>query len=129
MDFIFNSHQKKVEIFYENEIEQKALFDFLSKYIKFKTGGVLTDSTFINGPEISWTTPSIQPPYAINTTNDLSGTITSNNDAVSVIDIEKAISNSINPNLCETVISLKLSNSSDESGYSGITAYVPKKTE
>lgn len=66
MDFIFNSRQKKVEIFYENEIEQKALFEFLGKHIKFKTGGI-PDSIYINSPEISWTTVNTQPPYTIST--------------------------------------------------------------
>ena len=132
MDFIFNSRQKKVEVFYDNEAEQKALFEFLGKHMKFKTGGVPTDNIYINTPEISWATINTQPPYTISTTNDLSGAITLNNNAVSTIDtasIEKAVSNSINPRPREAVASLKLDNSSDEGGYSGITAYVPRKTE
>ena len=131
MDFIFNSRSKKVEVFYDNEAEQKALFEFLSKHMKFKTGGIPTDNTFINGPEISWATVNAQP-YTISATNNLPGTITLNNNAVSTIDtasIEKAISNSINPNPREAVASLKLDNSSDEGGYSGITASVPRKTK
>ena len=36
MDFIFNSRQKKIEVFYDNEAEQKALFEFLGKHMKFK---------------------------------------------------------------------------------------------
>ena len=115
MDFIFNSRSKKVEIFYDNETEQKALFEFLGKHMKFKTGGIPTDNIFLNGPEISWTTMNTQPPYTMSTTNDLSGVITLNNNAVSTIDTAQA--------------SLKLDNSSDEGGYSGITAYVPRKTE
>lgn len=116
MDFIFNSRQKKVEIFYDNETEQKALFEFLSKHMKFKTGGIPTDNVFINGPEISWTTVNTQPPYTISTTNDLSRTITlNNNNVISTIDTEKT--------------SAKLDNSSDEGGYSCLTAYVPRKTE
>lgn len=131
MDFIFNSRQKKVEIFYDNETEQKALFEFLGKHMKFKTGGIPTNDVYINTPEISWATVSAQP-YTINATNNLPGTITLNNNAVSTIDtasIEKAVSNSINPNPQEAVASLKLDDSSDEGGYSGITAYVPRKTE
>lgn len=132
MDFIFNSRQKKVEVFYDNEAEQKALFEFLGNHMKFKTGGIPTDNTFINVPEISWTTINTQPPYTISTTNDLSGAIALNNNAVSTIDtasIEKAISNSINPCPREAVASLKLDNSSDESGYGGITTSVPRKTK
>ena len=132
MDFIFNSRSKKVEVFYDNEAEQKALFEFLGKYMKFKTGGIPTDNIFINGPEISWAAASTQPPYTISTTNDLSGTITLNNNVIPTIDtasIEKAVSNSINPNFREAKASLKLDNSSDEGGYSGITAYVPHKTK
>lgn len=116
MDFIFNSRSKKVEIFYDNETEQKALFDFLSKHMEFKTGGVPTNDVFINGPEISWTHAITQPPYTISTTNNLPGTITlNNNNAVSTIDTAEA--------------SIKLDNSSDEGGYSGITVHVPHKTE
>ena len=132
MEFIFNSRQKKVEIFYDNEAEQKALFEFLGKHMKFKTGGIPTDNTFINVPEINWATINTQPPYTISTTDNLSGTITLNNNAVSTIDttsIEKAVSNSINLNPREAVASLKLDNSSDEGGYSGITASVPHKTK
>ena len=100
--------------------------------MKFKTGGIPTDNTFINGSEISWATINTQPPYTISTTNDLSGAITFNNSNVSTIDtvsIEKAASNSTNPNPREAIASLKLDNSSDEGGYSGITAYVPRKTK
>ena len=132
MDFIFNSRQKKVEVFYDNETEQKALFEFLGKHMKFKTGGIPTDNIFINGPDISWTTINTQTPYTMSTTNDLSGVVTLNNSNVSTIDtaaIEKAVSNSINPNFREAKASLKLDSSSDEGGYSGITAYVPRKTE
>lgn len=131
MDFIFNSRQKKVEVFYDNETEQKALFEFLGKHMKFKTGGI-PDNVYINSPEISWATINTQPPYTISTTNDLSGAITLNNSNVSTIDtasIEKAVSNSIHPNFREAKASLKLDSSSDEGGYSGITAYVPHKTE
>lgn len=129
MDFIFNSRQKKVEIFYDNETEQKALFEFLSKHIKFKTGGI-PDNVYINSPEISWATTATKTPYTINTTNDLSGIITLANNAASTIDtasVEKAVSNSINSNFCEAKISLELDSSSDEGGY--ITASVPHKTK
>lgn len=131
MDFIFNSRSKKAEIFYDNEAEQKALLDFLSKHMKFKTGGVPTNDVYINAPEISWATVNTQP-YTISATNNLPGTITLNNNAVPTIDtasIEKAITNSIEPNIKKAAASIKLDNSSDEGGYSGITAYVPHKTE
>ena len=114
MDFIFNSRQKKVEVFYDNETEQKALFEFLGKHMKFKTGGI-PDNIYINSPEISWATANTQPPYTISTTDNLSGAITLNNNAVSTINIAEA--------------SAKLDNLSDEGGYSGITAYVPRKTK
>lgn len=129
MDFIFNSRSKKVEVFYDNEAEQKALFDFLSKHMKFKAGGQIDYNSAY--PEISWTTATTAP-YTINAVGDLSGVITLNNNAVSTIDtasIEKAVSNSINSNPRKAVASLKLDNSSDEGGYSGITAHVPHKTE
>lgn len=131
MDFIFNSRQKKVEVFYDNEAEQKALFEFLGKHMKFKTGGI-PDNIYINSPEISWATANTQPPYTISTTDNLSGAITLNNNVIPTIDtasIEKAVSNSINPHPREAVASLKLDNSSDEGGYSGITVSVPRKTK
>ena len=131
MDFIFNSRQKKVEVFYDNETEQKALFEFLGKHMKFETGGI-PDNIYINSPEISWTTVNTQPPYTMSTISDLSGAITLNNNVIPTIDtasIEKAVSNSINPHPREAVASLKLDNSSDEGGYSGITASVPRKTK
>lgn len=131
MDFIFNSRSKKVEVFYDNEVEQKALFEFLSKYMKFKTDSIPIDNTFINGPEISWATINTQP-YTISTTNNLPGTITINGNTTSAIDtasIEKAISNSINPNPREAKASLKLDNSSDEGGYGVIATPISHKTK
>lgn len=132
MDFIFNSRQKKVEVFYDNEVEQKALFEFLGKHMEFKTGGIPTNDAYINAPEISWATINTQPPYTISATNNLSEVITLDNNVIPTIDtasIEKAVSNSINPHSHEAVASLKLDNSSDEGGYSGITAYVPNKAK
>ena len=114
MDFIFNSRQRKVEVFYDNETEQKALFEFLSKHMKFKTGGIPTTDVYINAPEISWATVNTQPPYTISATNDLSKTITLTNNTVSTIDAPAASS--------------KL-DSSDEGSYPCLTAYVPRKTE
>lgn len=134
MDFIFNSRSKKVEIFYDNEAEQKALFEFLGKHMKFRTGGIPTDNTFINGPEISWTTINTQPPYTISTTDNLSGTITLNNGSASTIDtdaLNQTITNSIESNLkkAAAAASIKLDESSEEGGYNYLTASVPHKTK
>lgn len=134
MEFIFNSRQKKVEVFYDNEAEQKALFEFLGNHMKFKTGGVLTHDVYINAPEISWATINTQPPYTISTTDNLSGTITLNNGSASTSTIDtnalnQAITNSIEPNIKKAAASIKLDENSEEGGYSYLTASVPRKTK
>lgn len=68
MEFIFNSRQKKVEIFYNNEKEQKALLEFLNKWMTYKTDSAYVAPEYMNAPEISWTlssTPVSAAPYTI----------------------------------------------------------------
>lgn len=134
MDFIFNSHQKKVEVFYENEAEQVALFEFLGKYMTFKNGGIPDRDIYINNPGISWT--ATNAPYTISTTDGLSGTITLGNCSDSTINtgkLESNIADSIEASMKlkekKTYAAAKLDNNSDEGGYSCLTAYVPRKTE
>lgn len=73
MDFIFNSRQKKVEVFYNSEKEQLALIDFLEKWVTYKEDS--TDkSVYINGPSTSdgirWTNMiGSTDSYTISTTN------------------------------------------------------------
>lgn len=64
MEFIFNSRQKKVEIFYNNEKEQKALLEFLNKWMTYKTDSTYTTPEYMNVPEISWTLSSTSAPAA-----------------------------------------------------------------
>ena len=134
MDFIFNSRQKKVEVFYENEAEQVALFEFLGKYMTFKNGGIPDRDIYINNPGISWT--ATNAPYTISTTDGLSGTITLGNCSDSTINtgkLESNIADSIEASMKlkekKTYAAAKLDNNSDEGGYSCLTAYVPRKTE
>ena len=178
MDFIFNSRQKKVEVFYDNEVEQKALFEFLGKHMKFKTGGIPTDDVYLNAPEISWATINTQPAYTISATNNLSGAVTLNNNAMSTTadlpvtdtsiiqplntydipiatcsccydsasadtarkalglninqlekNIKTSIETSTNSKERKAYAAVKLDNSSDEGGYSYLTASVPRKTK
>ena len=134
MDFIFNSRQKKVEVFYENEAEQVALFEFLGKYMTFKNGGIPDRDIYINNPGISWT--ATNAPYTISTTDSLSGTITLGNCSDSTINagkleshIQDSITAAINPKEKKAYAAAKLDNTSDEGGYSCLTAYVPHKTK
>lgn len=133
MDFIFNSRQKKVEVFYENEAEQTALFEFLGKYMTFKNGGIPDHDIYINNPGISWT--AAKAPYTISTTDNLSGTITLGNCSDSTINTAKLESNiqdsitaAMNPKEKKAYAAAKLDDNSDEGGYSCLTAYVPRPT-
>ena len=133
MDFIFNSRQKKVEVFYENEAEQTALFEFLGKYMTFKNGGIPDRDTYINNPGISWT--ATNAPYIISTTDSLSGTITLDNYSDSTINAAKLESNiqdsitaAIDSKEKKAYAAAKLDDNSDEGGYSCLTAYVPHST-
>ena len=78
MDFIFNSRQKKVEIFYESKREQDALIDFLNNWVTYNQGS--ESPIHINAPDISWSIAN--NPY----------TITCNNGTVSTIDCSASIS-------------------------------------
>lgn len=133
MDFIFNSRQKKVEVFYENETEQTTLFEFLGKYMTFKNGGIPDHDIYINNPGISWT--AANAPYTISTTDSLSGTIALGNCSDSTINAAKLESNiqdsitaAINSKEKKAYAAAKLDNNSDEGGYSCLTAYVPHPT-
>ncbi len=133
MDFIFNSRQKKVEVFYDNETEQAALFEFLGKYMTFKNGGVQDRDIYINNPGISWT--ATNAPYTISTTDSLSGTISLSNCSDSTINagklesnIQDSITTAINPKEKKAYATAQLDDNSDEGGYSCLTAYVPRPT-
>ena len=133
MDLIFNSRQKKVEVFYDNETEQAALFEFLGKYMTFKNGGIPDHDIYINNPGISWT--ATNAPYTISTTDSLSGTIALGNCSDSTINagkleshIQDSITAAINPKEKKAYAAAKLDNNSDEGGYSCLTAYVPRPT-
>lgn len=133
MDFIFNSRQKKVEVFYDNETEQVALFEFLGKYMTFKNGGVSDHDIYINNPGISWT--ATNAPYTISTTDSLSGTIALGNCSSSTINagklesnIQDSITAAIKPKEKKAYAAAQLDDNSDEGGYSCLTAYVPRPT-
>ena len=135
MDFIFNSRQKKIEVFYDNEAEQQAILSFMSKYLTYKEDKT-TPNFYINDPGISWTNAISTTPYTISTTDNLSGTITLSNCSDSTINATKLESNisdsitaAINPKEKKAYATAKLDNDSDEGGYSCLTAYVPRKTE
>lgn len=89
MDFIFNSRQKKVEIFYESKREQDALISFLNNWVTYNQGS--EKPTYINAPDISWTVAN--NPY----------TITCNNGTVSTIDCSAAISSSTEGNISNSI--------------------------
>lgn len=124
MDFILNSKTKKVEIFYENATEQQAILSFMSKYLTYKEDKT-TPNIYINDPGISWTNAISTTPYTLYTTDNLPGTVTLGNCSDSTISVAKLESNISD----STATAAKLDNSSDEGGYSCLTAYVPRKTE
>ena len=133
MDFIFNSRQRKVEVFYDNEAEQAALFEFLGKYMTFKNGGVPDRDIYINNPGMSWT--ATNAPYTISTTDSLSGIIALGNCSDSTINagklesnIQDSITAAINPKEKKAYAAAQLDDNSDEGGYSCLTAYVPRPT-
>lgn len=71
MDFIFNSRQKKVEVFYNSEKEQLALIDFLEKWVTYREDSV-DRPIYINNPSdgIRWTNViGSTDSYTISTTN------------------------------------------------------------
>lgn len=80
MDFIFNSRQKKVEIFYESKKEQDALIDFLHNWVTYNQGS--EKPIYINAPDISQNT--------VNTP----AIVTFDNGTITTIDCSAAISSS-----------------------------------
>ena len=133
MDFIFNSRSRKVEVFYDNETEQAALFEFLGKYMTFKNGGIPDRDIYINNPGISWT--AANAPYTISTTDNLSGTLALGNYSDSTINagklesnIQDSIAAAINLKEKKAYAAAQLDDNSDEGGYSCLTAYVPRPT-
>lgn len=90
MDFIFNSRQKKVEIFYESKREQDALINFLNNWVTYNQGS--ESPTHINAPDISWSIAN--NPYTITCGSG----IVSVNKAISS-STEENISNSTKENL------------------------------
>ena len=133
MDFIFNSRSRKVEIFYDNETEQAALFEFLGKYMTFKNDGIPDRDIYINNPGISWT--AANAPYTISTTDNLSGTLALGNYFDSTINagklesnIQDSIAAAINLKEKNAYAAAQLDDNSDEGGYSCLTAYVPRPT-
>lgn len=93
MDFIFNSRQKKVEIFYNSEKEQLALIDFLEKWVTYREDSV-DKPVYINGPSdgIRWTNVLGDNSYTI-TTNSPPSVITLNGvyDKTSCTSIDTAL--------------------------------------
>ena len=63
MEFIFNSRQRKVEVFYNNASEQQALFEFLSQWMTYKED---KSSTICDDKGITWTTSNIPDNILIN---------------------------------------------------------------
>ena len=140
MDFILNSKTKKVEIFYETAAEQQAILNFMSQHLTYREDKTpSSQNIYINDPGISWASVSAAP-YTVTANTDLSGIVTLNNSAYSTIDsaidatkLESSISNSIEasikPKEKKAYAATTLDNSSDEGGYSCLTAYVPNKAK
>lgn len=145
MEFIFNSRQKKVEVFYNNAKEQQALFEFLSQWMTYKED---KSSVICDDRSITWATSAT--PYTITNNNvtdhitinyddmlvpnniSLGQSVTLNNGSASTIDtdaLNQAITNSIEPNIKKAAASIKLDESSEEGGYNYLTASVPHKTK
>lgn len=96
MDFIFNSRQKKVEIFYESKREQDALINFLNNWVTYNQGS--ESPTHINAPDISWSIAN--NPYTITCSSGAISTIDcSTTKATISSSIEENISNSTKENL------------------------------
>ena len=104
MDFIFNSRQKKIEIFYENQEELDEILILIKQYGKYKEtriGGVISSSDWLNPQTTSCSnTHSIVQPH-LPTCSSIGS---------------------------EDVPTVTFDNA-DEGGYSCLTAYVPRKTE
>ena len=135
MDFILNSRAKKVEIFYENAVEQQAILNFMSQYLTYKEDKT-TSGIYVNDSGISWANAVSTTPYTISTTDNLSGTIVLDNYSNSTINTAKLESNiqdsitaAINPKEKKAYAAAKLDNNSNEDDNPCLTAYVPRKTE
>lgn len=136
MDFILNSKTKKVEIFYENAVEQQAILAFMSQYLTYKEDKTAS-SIYVNDPGISWANAVSGTPYTISTTGNLSGTITLDNCSDSAIGVAKLESNiqdsitaAINSKEKKAYAAAKLDNkTSNDDDYSCLVAAVPRKTK
>lgn len=96
MDFIFNSRQKKVEIFYESKREQDALINFLNNWVTYNQGS--ESPTHINAPDISWSIAN--NPYTITCGSGIVSTIDCSATKATISSpTEENISNSIKENL------------------------------
>ena len=102
MEFIFNSRQKKVEVFYNNAREQQALFEFLSQWMEDKS------STTICGDKgITWTTSNVPDNIPVNYDDtlvlnnlNLGQNIALNNSSISATAIERnALNQAITSNI------------------------------
>ena len=104
MDFIFNSRQKKVEVFYESQEELDQILDLIKKYGQYKEtqlGGIISSSDWMNIQTIPCSnTHSINQPH-LPTCSSISS------EDVPTVTFD----------------------SSDEGGYSCLTASVPHKTK
>lgn len=122
MDFILNSRTKKVEIFYEDAAEQRAILNFMSQYLTYKEDKT-TSGIYVNDPGISWTNAVSTTPYTISTTNSI-GTITLDNCSTSAINAAK-----LETNIQGSITAVeKLDDNSDEDDYPCLTAHVPRPT-
>ena len=104
MDFIFNSRQKKVEVFYESQEELDQILDLIKKYGQYKEtrlSGVASSSVWMNIQTIPC------------------------NDTHSIIQPHLPTCSSIDSEDVPTVTF----DSSDEGGYSCLVASVPRKTK
>lgn len=136
MDFILNSKTKKVEIFYESAAEQQAILNFMSQYLTYREDKT-SPNLYVHDDGISWASiTGTTTPY----------TITNNSNVTDSIRIEsincstdtalashtEALSNGaktytdLDTNLSSAT---KLDNTSDEGGYSCLTAYVPRPSK
>lgn len=96
MDFIFNSRQKKVEIFYESKREQDALISFLNNWVTYNQGS--ESPTHINAPDISWSIAN--NPYTITCGSGIVSTIDCSATKATISSpTEENISNSVKENL------------------------------
>lgn len=104
MNFIFNSRQNKVEVIYESQEELDQILDLIKKYSQYKetqTSGIISSSDWMKIQTIPC------------------------NDTHSIIQPHLPTCSSIGSEDVPTVTF----DSSDEGGYSCLTASVPHKTK